>query len=473
MALEGCFIKLCLLALTVAMVAKRAFGKAHQLWLIEQQFDSILVIGAIFAFLVSAIFTTACILARQVPVYLVDHSSYRSPNRLKRSTSQIIENIARSREFDQPALDFMRKIMDRSGLGDATGVPEAMLHVPRERSIAAARDEAERVMFGALDDLLESSGIRPGDIDILIVNCSLFSPAPSLTSVIVNKYKMSRTDIRTYNLAGMGCSAEVIAIGLANDLLQVRRDSCAVVVSTENITRNGYVGNDKSMLLPNCIFRIGAAAVLLTNKPEDSKIAKYRLDKLVRTHRGSHDESYKCVYQQEDERGSVGVSLSRDLPKIAGEGLKSHLNALGPLVLPIREQLRFLASLMRKKLLDSNSKPYIPNFKLAFEHFCIHAGGRAVIDLLEKALALSPLDVEASRMTLHRFGNTSSSSVWYELAYVEAKGRVRRGDRVWQLAFGSGLKCNSAVWVALRHVAPPAVSPWADCIDQYPVSTSA
>ncbi|KAJ0041095.1 hypothetical protein Pint_27504 [Pistacia integerrima] len=24
-------------------------------------------------------------------------------------------------------------------------------------------------------------------------------------------------------------------------------------------------------------------------------------------------------------------------------------------------------------------KPYIPDFKLAFEHFCIHAGGRAVL----------------------------------------------------------------------------------------------
>lgn len=29
-------------------------------------------------------------------------------------------------------------------------------------------------------------------------------------------------------------------------------------------------------------------------------------------------------------------------------------------------------------------KLYIPDFKLAFEHFCIHAGGRAVLDELEK-----------------------------------------------------------------------------------------
>uniref|UniRef100_A0A0E0E9K0 Beta-ketoacyl-[acyl-carrier-protein] synthase III C-terminal domain-containing protein n=1 Tax=Oryza meridionalis TaxID=40149 RepID=A0A0E0E9K0_9ORYZ len=47
-----------------------------------------------------------------------------------------------------------------------------------------------------------------------------------------------------------------------------------------------------------------------------------------------------------------------------------------------------------------------------------------------------------------------NGSLWYELAYVEAKGRVRRGHRVWQIGFGSGFKCNSAVWRALRDVPP-------------------
>ena len=38
--------------------------------------------------------------------------------------------------------------------------------------------------------------------------------------MIVNHFKM-RTNVLTYNLAGMGCSAGVIAIGLAQQLLQV------------------------------------------------------------------------------------------------------------------------------------------------------------------------------------------------------------------------------------------------------------
>ncbi|XP_010248178.1 PREDICTED: 3-ketoacyl-CoA synthase 4-like, partial [Nelumbo nucifera] len=104
-------------------------------------------------------------------------------------------------------------------------------------------------------------------------------------------------------------------------------------------------------------------------------------------------------------------------------------------------------------------KPYIPDFKLAFDHFYIHVGGRAVIDELEKNLQLMPVHVEASWMSLHRFGNTSSSSIWYELAYTEAKGRMRKGHRVWQIAFRSGFKCNSAVWEALQHVKPSPKGP--------------
>ncbi len=41
----------------------------------------------------------------------------------------------------------------------------------------------------------------------------------------------------------------------------------------------------------------------------------------------------------------------------------------------------------------------------------------------------------------------------YVLAYIESSRRgVRRGERLWQLSFGSGFKCNSAVWTANRRV---------------------
>ncbi|KAK1267126.1 3-ketoacyl-CoA synthase 19 [Acorus gramineus] len=215
------------------------------------------------------------------------------------------------------------------------------------------------------------------------------------------------------------------------------------------MTLHWYRGNNRSMLVTNCLFRMGGAAILLTNHPSDRARSKYRLLHTLRTHTGSDDRSHHCVIQDEDSTGRVGVSLSKDLMKVAGEALKTNITALGPLVLPLSERLKFAASFVARR-----GKPYVPDFKRAFEHFCVHAGGRAVLDEVERRLGLSEWDMEPSRMTLYRFGNTSSSSLWYELAYAEAKGRVKRGDRVWQVGFGSGFKCNSAVWQAIRTVDP-------------------
>ncbi len=55
-----------------------------------------------------------------------------------------------------------------------------------------------------------------------MVNCSLFCPTPSLSAMLVNRFGM-RSSILSYNLGGMGCSAGIIAIGLAEKLLQVRQ----------------------------------------------------------------------------------------------------------------------------------------------------------------------------------------------------------------------------------------------------------
>ena len=47
-----------------------------------------------------------------------------------------------------------------------------------------------------------------------------------------------RSNIISYNLAGMGCSASPIAIDLARQMLQLYPSTYALVLSTENITQN-------------------------------------------------------------------------------------------------------------------------------------------------------------------------------------------------------------------------------------------
>lgn len=243
------------------------------------------------------------------------------------------------------------------------------------------------------------------------------------------------------------------------------------------------------------------------------------------------------------------MRLSKQIMQVAGDALKRNITNLGPLVLPVSEQIRFFCNLVARKALrgqlplgplgtplkalarilvplpgiaslvgynptrlappepppkpsvankDGMGKeghavaaddatvpgkaerdravlarelpPLVPNFMRAFEWICVHTGGRAVIDAIENNLNLPPHVLEPSRLSLYRYGNVSSASIWYELELVAEHGnmcgaqreggamppdgterRLRKGDRIWQIAFGSGFKCNSAVWKCLKN----------------------
>ncbi|KAG9131902.1 hypothetical protein Leryth_022570 [Lithospermum erythrorhizon] len=420
---------------------------------------------AIILFLVHSLFQL--IIHRKNKIYLVDFACYKPDSTLmfpKEEGYRALKNF-----YSEDITSFYKKVLERSGISDIAYFPDSCKVLPPRFRFSESRKEVEMVVFGAVEELLAKTNINVVDIGFLIVNSSTFNPTPSISAAIVNHFKL-REDVLSYNLGGMGCSAGLISIDLANRLLREQPNTYALVVSTESMTQNCYTGKVKSMMVTNVLFRIGGAAILLSNKSSDRSRSKYELNHVVRTHKGSEDNSYKCVYQQQDDEELIGISLSRDLMVIASEALKSNIMRLGPLVLPLSEKVKYLVSLIAKKMLKMKRKTYVPDFKKAFDHFCIHAGGRGIIDGMEKHLGLTEWHIEPSRMTLFRFGNTSSSSVWYELAYSEAKGRIKKNDKVWQIAFGSGFKCNSAVWSALKTVKPiKGQNPWMDDIDDFPV----
>lgn len=416
------------------------------------------------------------------PIYLLDFACYKPSDDLKVTREEFIEMARKSGKFDEASLEFQKRILESSGIGDETYVPKSIGSPEKTATMKEGRAEAAEVMFGAIDEALEKAAVRPKDVGVLVVNCSIFNPTPSLSAMIINHYKM-RGNVLSFNLGGMGCSAGVIALDLARDMLQANPNNYALVVSTEMVGFNWYPGKERSMLVPNCYFRMGCSAVVLSNRRRDYGRAKYSLEHIVRTHKGADDRAFRCVYQDEDAERHKGLRVSKELVQIGGDALKTNITTLGPLVLPFSEQLIFFANLLfsrvfsrnSKSAANNNNKPYIPDYKLAFDHFCVHAASKTILDELQRNLGLSDANMEPSRAALHRFGNTSSSSIWYELAYMEAKGSVRRGDRIWQIAFGSGLKCNSAVWKAVRRVRKPAAgrNPWLDRIDAYPQALSA
>ncbi|KAM0878919.1 hypothetical protein ACQ4PT_034565 [Festuca glaucescens] len=424
---------------------------------------------------------------RCADINLVDFAYLRPPRRLRVTTPALLEHFRLIGCFDDGSVEFMSRVVEASGMCDETYFPPSLHRIPPSATHADAVQEVGALFFPTLDELFAKTGVPPSAVGALVVSCSGFCPAPSLAAVIVNRYRM-RGDVKAFSLSGMGCAAGVVGVDVARGMLRAHAGSVqyAVVVSAEIVTVGWYAGKDPSKLLLNCFFRTGCAAALLSNTNGTvaaAPPAKYRLVALTRTNLAADDRGYASALREEDDEGITGFSIGRGLGGVARDLLRAHLPALGAEILPWQEKLRYAVALVRfdfhqrrsssKSLRYEDDAPK-PNLLAAAKHLCLPASGMPMIRRLAEGLGVGEREAEAALGTFQRFGNQSAASLWYQLAYHEAKGRVRRSDRVWQLGMGSGPKANSAVWERIvaddgGAAAPGAdEGPWGDCIHRFP-----
>ncbi|KAM0949338.1 putative very-long-chain 3-oxoacyl-CoA synthase [Dioscorea sansibarensis] len=401
--------------------------------------------------------------------YLIDYACFEPSDEFKLPTNICREVVQRNKNLGFAEYKFLLKVMINCGIGEETYGPRSIFRGEEATSsLDDALLEMDECFEHTIGDVLANSGVKPTDIDILVVNVSMFAPEPSLASRIANKFKM-RDDIKIYNLSGMGCSASVIAVDLIRRTFLSQFNKLALIFTSESITPNWYSGNRRSMMLPNCLFRCGGCAMMLTNDPKWKNQAKLKLKHLIRAHL-CDDEAFNCAYQREDEIGHTGMSLSKNLLKAAALAFMQNLKTLAPKVLPITEIVRFvIAGIYVRSKGSGGGDGVSVNFKAGIDHFVIHSGGAAVIDGVGKSLKLSEWDLEPARMALHRFGNLSAASLWYALGYMEAKQRLKKGHRVLMIGLGAGFMCNTCVWIVNRDLKDEGV--WKECIDRYPPKT--
>ncbi|CAN1228541.1 3-ketoacyl-CoA synthase 19 [Linum grandiflorum] len=395
--------------------------------------------------------------------YLLAYKCYKGPDELKLTTGAAVEIALRNKNLGLEELRFLAKTVERSGIGEETYIPRNVFE-GREASptLLDCLEELTTVTFATLDDLFAMSGVSPSQIDILVTTSSLFASAPSFASRIVNRYGM-KDGIKSYSLTGVGCSSSLIAVDIVKDSFRTRPDSYAIVVAMELTAGNWYAGKDRSMMLSNVLFRSGGASLLLTNRASWAHRAMLKLDTMVRTH-VSHGKAYECVMHMEDEQGHLGARLTTSLQSVALQAIEENFRALLPKVLPLWELVRFFIVTRCSK-----TKPVI-NMKAGIQHFCLHPGGKSLIEGFQKSFGLEDYDLEPSKMSLHRFGNTSCSSLWYVLGYMEAKKRLKKGDKVLMVGLGAGFMCNTCVWTVLKDLGD-GKNVWGDCVDRYPPKT--
>jgi 3-ketoacyl-CoA synthase len=66
----------------------------------------------------------------------------------------------------------------------------------------AARFEFAATCFSCVEELLQKTGVKASQINFVITNSSLFNPTPSLSTTIMNHFKMGG-NTRGYSLVSM------------------------------------------------------------------------------------------------------------------------------------------------------------------------------------------------------------------------------------------------------------------------------
>ncbi|KAJ6311642.1 hypothetical protein OIU77_013405 [Salix suchowensis] len=260
---------------------------------------------------------------------MLAYECYKAPEDRKLDTGTSAKIVFRNKNLGIEEYRFLLRTIACSGIGEETYGPVNVISGQEDSpTLKDSISEMDVLIFDTLDKLFAKTGIFPSEIDILVVNVSLFSPAPSLAARVVNRYRM-RSDIKTFNLSGMGCSASVVSIDLVQHLFKSSKNAFAVVVSTESIGANWYRGKEKSMMLSNCLFRSGGCSMLFTNNSALKRRAMFKLKHLVRTHLGSKDEPYGCCMQTVDDLGYKGFLLTKSLKNSAAQALSLNSPCLG------------------------------------------------------------------------------------------------------------------------------------------------
>ncbi|KAG6738866.1 hypothetical protein POTOM_058489 [Populus tomentosa] len=176
---------------------------------------------------------------------MLSYQCHKAAEDRKLDTGSCAKIVLRNDSLGIEEYKFLSKTMVSSGVGEETYCPRNVIEGREESaSLMDALSDMDDAIFDTLDELLAKTGVSPSEIDIIVASVSLFSPAPSLTARVINRYKM-RKDIKAFNLSRMECSASVVvAVDLVKQLFKTYRNSSAIVVSTESIGPNWYSGKD-------------------------------------------------------------------------------------------------------------------------------------------------------------------------------------------------------------------------------------
>lgn len=267
---------------------------------------------------------------------------------------------------------------------------------PTSQRMRVYGEEAPKLALEAVATLREQVPLV-GITHLVVASCTGFT-APGIDQIVAEALGLPEVE-RT--LVGfMGCYAAVSALRVANHIVRAEPGARVLALTVELSSLHLQHETEVEPLLAMLQFSDGAAAALVSAEPEGFAVGgSFAL---------SLEESAELISWTIGDTG-FAMHLSGEVPARIGAALHDEK--------------------ARAKILGGRKVD-------AVDAWAVHAGGRSILDAVEKGLALDPAALAASRNVLARYGNMSSSTLMFVLAELLRRDDVRRGVA---LAFGPGL----------------------------------
>lgn len=249
------------------------------------------------------------------------------------------------------------------------------------------------------------AGFIPGQkiTHLITVSCTGMS-APGLDLQIAERMGLRKDLFRT-SVNFMGCYAAIHALKLADMIARSEPEFNIIIVAVELCTLHFQTHMNADNAASSLLFADGCAAVLISNQTES--VRKIRVNNFYSkiATEGKSDMAW--------EIGSNGfqMRLSGYIPQLIEADIDSLL-----------EGAFEKAGLQRSDI----------------DHWCIHPGGKRILDVIQKKLNLPAEALLQSRNILQQYGNMSSPTILFVLKNI-LEQHYNPGDTILGMAFGPGL----------------------------------
>lgn len=247
-------------------------------------------------------------------------------------------------------------------------------------------------------------------IDAVVVSTCTGYLCPGLSGYVVEQLGL-RNDVQAYDLVGQGCAAALPNLKLAAALLASDQCSHVLSICVEVCSAAMYLDDDPGVLISACLFGDGAGAAVLSRMPVRTvRRIEWTFSRSVT------DTGARSALYFEQRHGMLRNILTREVPHLAAQ--HAHL-------------------LMLAVLAEAGVD------RIDIRHWIMHAGGRDVLQALQKRFDVAPGDFKYSASMLREYGNLSSAFVYFVLQAALADNA--EGGWWWMSSFGAGFSCHGAL----------------------------